>query len=275
MNQATPIDIDRAKQSVVQRLQRLQELVLSPLNTPRRLYLAGLGLLMSTAACGGSTALFFVVFLAGLSVIAWGLLMEIWMKLKALWALTIVHKAVSVLAGILITIPATILAHHAVNRATGLPPDTFTSSISLLTVAYYIPVVAYLGAFALSTYALWQLAVLLPINGFRSFLRFLGMFVTGEPPKFDHSKSLLLFGRLIASIALIGALSYIEGIYVRSDGTIKSLHQWLVVWVDYYDHSPCSATSIGDRVAFLSDNRISVARREQGRWRFDVHSCQT
>ena len=140
--------------------QRLAEIAKRPLNTPRRLYLTGFVLVVVSFFMGGLIDTFWaVVGIAGLGAICVGFLKEIWEKAKTLLASSIAHKVLGVLIAGAVTLPCYSQAHQAVNRITGLSPESFPFSLSFLAMGYAPPMVLTVGMLILSVYSSWQILV--------------------------------------------------------------------------------------------------------------------
>ena len=257
-----------------ERGQRAAEIARTPLNTPRRLYLTGFILTIVGFFQGGLIEPFWrVVMVSGLGVMCVGFLQEIWTKSKALLASSTAHKVVGALGGVVITLPCYILAHQSVNRITGLSPEPFTYSTSLLAIGYALPVILTTGAVLLGGYSLWQFLVF-AWSSLRSSAGVFAVLFWGEPPKTDKEQDLLHISRMIAAFTLMGVSFYAVNLHDQAEETLQQCRAGIVVSADYYSRSPCRNVAAHERVAFLKDGKISVATRQAGRWRFRLASCE-
>lgn len=257
-----------------ERGQRAAEIARTPLNTPRRLYLTGFILAIVGFFQGGLIEPFWrVVMVSGLGVMCVGFLQEIWTKSKALLASSTAHKVVGALGGVVITLPCYILAHQSVNRITGLSPEPFTYSTSLLAIGYALPVILTTGAVLLGGYSLWQLLVLV-WHSMRTSIGTVAVVFSGKPPKADKERELLYFARTVAAFTLMGMSFYAVNLHDQAEETLQRIRTEVVVSADYYSRSPCRNVAAHERVAFLKGGKISVATREAGRWRFRLASCE-
>ena len=254
------------------RWQRLAEIAKTPLNTPRRLYLAGFTLVVLGLIQSRFTGVFgTVVGGAGLGAICVGFLMEVWVKIKALLTSSIARNVAVALGGAVITFPSYILAHHSVNQITGLVPDAFPFSIPLIAAVYW-PLVLFIAVTAiLGTYLLWQILVFF-VYGMRAMLEMIMMPFLGTPPPTNTELELLHISRMIAALTLVSVFIPFSGLYDRAE--LQQFCKGLIVYADYYSRSPCSNVTAQERVAFLKDDKISVATRKVGGWDFRLANCE-
>lgn len=257
-----------------ERGQYAAEIARTPLNTPRRLYLTGFVLAIVGLFQGGLIEPFWrVVMVSGLGTICIGFLQEIWAKSKALFASSTAHKVVGALGGMVITLPCYILAHQSVNRITGLSPEPFTYSTSLLAIGYALPVILTIGAVLLGGYSFWQLLVLAG-HSMRTSVGMVAVVFSGELPKANKERELLYGARTLAASILMGVSLYAVNLHDQAEETLQQIRAEVVVNADYYPRSPCRNVAAHERVAFLKDGKISVASRQAGRWRFRLARCE-
>ena len=256
------------------RWQRLVEIAKTPLDTPQLLYLTGIVLVVLGLVQSGFTGtLWTVVGVAGLGAICVGFLMEVWAKIKTLLTSSIARNVAVVLGGAVITFPSYILAHHSVNQITGLVPDAFPFSIPLLA-AIYVPLMVLIATTAiLEAYLLWQILVFF-VFIMRALLKRIMMFFLGTPPPTNTGLELLHVSRMIAAGILIAVFIFFTDLYGQAEETLQQIRKELIVYVDYYPRSPCSNVTAQERVAFLKDDKISVATRKVGGWDFRLANCE-
>ena len=258
-----------------ERGQRLAEIAKRPLNTPRRLYLTGFVLVVVSFFMGGLIDTFWsVVGMAGLGVICVGFLKEIWEKAKTLLASSIAHKVLGVLIAGAVTLPCYSQAHQAVNRITGLSPESFPFSLSFLAMGYAPPMVLTVGMLILSVYSSWQILVF-SWHALRPSVWPIVTLFSRKPTKAEIEIELLHVSRIIAAFTLIAVSSHLINFYDQADETLQQIRSEIVVHADYYPRSPCRNISAQERVAFLKDGKISVATHKAGRWNFRLASCET
>lgn len=254
--------------------QRLVEMTRKPLNTPRRLYLTGFSLVILGLVQGGFTGTFgAVVGLAGLGAICVGFFKEIWAKVKSLLTSSIAHRVAAALGGVMITLPCYIMAHHSVNRITGLAPDSFPFSVTFLAISYALPVVLTTGALILGVYSIGQLLALTWYS-IRAQLGVVTTIFSIEQPKADMERDLVHSSRAIAAITLMGMAFYFVALYDQAEETLQQIRSEIVVYADYYPRSPCRNVTAQERVAFLKDGKILVATRKAGKWHFRLANCE-
>ena len=252
--------------------QRLAEIAKTPLNTPRRLYLAGFTLAVLGGFQSGFTGAFWTMVGAGLGAICVGFLMEVWAKIKTLLTSSIARNVAVALGGAVITFPSYILAHHSVNRITGLAPDAFPFSIPLIAAVYWPLVLLIAVTVILGAYFLWQVLGFF-VYGMQALLEMIMMPFLGTPLPTSKERELLHVSRMIAAITLISVFGSFSGLYDQSE-TWQQFRKELIVDVDYYPRSPCSNVTAQERVAFLKEDKISVATRKTGGWDFRLANCE-
>lgn len=257
-----------------ERGQRLADIGRTPLNTPFRFYLTGFVLVIMGAVLGGFIDPFWYVVLAfGLGMICIGFLQELWAKVKALLASSTAHKVLGAFGSVVIALPCYILANQSVNQITGLSPEPFTYSISLLAISYALPVMLTASAVLLVGYSCWQLLTLT----WRAMRTHIGMFAvifSGELPKMEKERDFLSESRTLAAVTLMGVSFYATDLYNQAEETLQQIRAAIVVGADYYPRSPCDNVAGHERVAFLKDGKISVATRAAGRWSFRLVTCE-
>ena len=259
---------------VRERGQRAAEIARTPLNTPRRLYLTGFVLALAGFLLGGLIDPFWrVVLVSGLGVICVGFLQEIWTKTQALLASSTAHKVVGALGGVVISLPCYILAHQSVNRITGLSPESFPYSTTLLAIAYALPVILTAAAVLLGGYSILQMLFFI-WHWMRTNLGGLAVLFSMEPSKANKVQSLLHVSRMIAAFTLMFVFFHAVDRHDQAEATLQPIRTEVVVHADYYSRSPCRNVAAHERVAFLKDGKISIATREAGRWRFRLADCK-
>jgi hypothetical protein len=211
---------------------------------------------------------------AGCGVIVIGFLHDLWVKTKALWASSAAHKVGGMLIGAVITLPCYLAAHHAVNRITGLAPESFPFSLTLLAIGYGPLVVLVAGVVIFGAYSVWQLLAIV-LHSARTQLRLWpSLLLKGEFPLVEKDAALFHFARLVAAVTLWLGFGALAEVHQQAEATLERLRTEVVVHADYYAHSPCRNVTGAARVAFLKDGTISVATRELRGWRFGVRRCE-
>jgi len=258
------------------RWQCLYELARTPVDTPRRFYLAGLTLVILGLVQAWFTDILWWATIAapGLGVICIGFLHDAWTRTKALWASSTAHMVAGVLIGAVITMPCYLFAHHAVNRITGLSPESFPFSVTLLAIGYGPLVVTIASTVLLGIYSAWQL-LMLAWHAVHLLLRtWVSVLLTGDPPLVEKDAMLFHFARTAAAFILLLGFAALVDVHERAEAMLERLRTEAVVHADYYSRSPCHNIAAGARVAFLKEGRISVATRDAQGWRFGIARCE-
>lgn len=209
--------------------------------------------------------------IVGFAFFCWGYAIDTLGFIKGKWASDFNKKTLTVIAGLVISVPSYAMANQAINKITSLPPGNFDTSAALLSFLLIpqISIISCIAIFFIAT--LWQLALM--IKQFLSnYVKIITMTLlynkTFKPEK--NENELLIMPRVIGGFIFIFLFSTLAEAYEDNQHTWSLVFENIIIYTDYYEKSPCKNIAPDSRIAFLKDGGISVATKESTwHWSFD------
>lgn len=254
---------------------RIDTLLTKKVSEPRHFYLVGF-ILMFT---GLPFILLFqfisyYLILSGLTLFVWGYAIDSYRFVKNIWASNTNKKILAALSGIIITLPAYISANHITNKITGLPPENFDSSVTVLSLFMTIKVSIIVGMCIFFITLLYHFFITIKqaMLGYIKIISSMVLFKDYKPEK--DEKMHFAFPRIMGVCTFIFILGYLSDAYDDNQKNILPFFENIIVLTDYYEKSPCNNIVSKARVAFLNDGNISVAvQNKPFHWTFNKQNC--
>jgi len=244
------------------------------ISTPRHLYLIGFMLLLFSLfvlsiSSNAGKAFFYIA----LTMTCIGFVLEAFIKARNYGLFTFNKSLITGLIGFLFSYPCYIMANHTVNQVTSLSPEHFFFAVIVVAFIYTIKAIWIGCILVLGLFAIYQMAstaiegLLLNIRNFVSLMH-------PDLKNNNKIKNPLVLPRFIATISLIAVFSNIADLYEAKKDELYLSPQNIVLLTNYYESNSCSNIKLGEKVAFLKNNKVSVATNINNEWVFELRTCQ-
>lgn len=151
-------------------------------------------------------------------------------------------------------------ARHELNALTHVDPDPFDMATAIFTIIYLpLVILALVGTLVMGS------SIIASLYAYRS-----GKLELGR--KLPPNK--LVWCRLFGGPALAFVLMIPSGFVDQYRDGFDQLKRWSLAITSYYANSDCDNVTENQRVAFLGDNRISIASHNGKLWTFQTTKCE-
>ena len=154
-----------------------------------------------------------------------------------------VAKLLVVIPHFVVLLFAAAISRNVVSSALGLPPQDFDLTVSLLTLAFYIPV--------------WSLVVSIAVGVVALFLYLTGLLIGIFRRPFSESAK--LFGQAAGALAICFYSSTIFGFANSHQESLHPIIKWVALFADYQAAPSYPGINPTERIRFHENGVVSSA----------------